>query len=38
MPRIDIERFDNAFPDGVFAFLAPTEAQKSENKSVGQLL
>jgi hypothetical protein len=28
MRRIDIERFDNAFPDGIFAFPAPTDAPK----------
>jgi hypothetical protein len=28
MRKSDIERFDNAFPDGVFAFPAPTESPK----------
>ncbi|WP_232353769.1 hypothetical protein [[Bacillus] enclensis] len=28
MRRIDIERFDNAFPDGVFAFPATAEVPK----------
>jgi hypothetical protein len=26
--RKDIDKFDNAFPDGVFAFPAPTDAPK----------